>query len=92
MDGWPLPFNIEKCRVNHPKRIKTLLYILAMGVIWAVKTGQWMIQNNKLIPVKTLKNKTQQQLKSLFRWGLDQIQNIILNNLDFQTIVNLCRV
>ncbi len=85
-------FNIEKCRVNHPKRIKTLLYVLAMAVIWAVKTGQYLIQNDRLIPLKTLKNKTQQQLKSVFRWGLDQIQNILLNNLDFQYIINLCRV
>lgn len=85
-------FNIEKCRVNHPKRIKTLLYILAIALIWAVKTGQWLIKNDKYIPLKTFKDKTQQKVKSIFRWGLDHIQNILLNNLDFQPIVKLCRV
>lgn len=85
-------FNIEQCRVNHPKRIKTLLYVLAIALIWAVKTGQWLIKNDKPIPLKTFKNKTQQKVKSVFRWGLDHIQNILLNNLDFHHIVNLCRV
>lgn len=85
-------FNIESCRVNHSKRIKTLLYVLAIALIWAVKTGQWLIKNDKLIPLKTFKDKTQQKLKSVFRWGLDHIQNILLNNLDFHPIVNLCRV
>lgn len=85
-------FNIENCRVNSSKRIKTLLYVLAMALIWAVKTGQWLIKNDKLIPLKTFKNNTQQKLKSIFRWGLDHIQNILLNSLDFHPIVNLCHV
>ena len=85
-------FNIENCPVNHSKRIKTLLYVLAMALIWAVKTGQWLIKNDKLIPLKTCKNKTRQKLKSVFRWGVDHIQNSLLNSLDFQPIVNLCHV
>lgn len=85
-------FNVEQCRVNHAKRIKTLIYILAMALIWAVKTGQWLIKNDKPIPVKKFKDGTQQKLKSVFRWGLDYIQNTLLNSLDYQDIIKLCRV
>lgn len=85
-------FNIEKCRVNHAKKIKTLLFVLAMALIWAIKTGTWLIQTNKPIPIKTFKDKTKQKLKSVFRWGLDYIQNVLLNNLDYQYIIKLCHV
>jgi hypothetical protein len=63
-----------------------------MAIIWAVKTGQWLMKNNKSIPIKTFKDNTKQKVKSVFRCGLDHIQNIFLNNLDFHHIVNLCRV
>jgi transposase len=85
-------FNLESCRVNVARRIKTLLFVLAIGLIWAIKTGTWLIEQDKKIPIKRFKNKKEQKWKSIFRWGLDQLQNILLNNLDYQCIINLCPV
>jgi transposase len=85
-------FNLESCRINRAKRIKTLLFILAIGLIWAIRTGSWLIEQGKKIPIKRFKNKKEQRWKSVFRWGLDHLQNILLNNLDYQCIINLCPV
>lgn len=85
-------FNLESSRVNRARRIKTLLFVLAIGLIWAIKTGSWLIKEGKKIPLKRFKDKQEQKWKSVFRWGLDYLQNILLNNLDYQCIINLCPV
>ncbi|MDJ1492450.1 transposase [Cytophagaceae bacterium DM2B3-1] len=85
-------FNLESCRVNAAKRTKTLLFVLAIGLIWAVQTGSWLIEQGKRIPMKKLKDGKKQKWKSIFRWGLDQLQNILLNNLDFKHVIDLCPV
>jgi len=85
-------FHLESCRVNAARRIKTLLFILAIGLVWAVKTGIWLVEQGKHIPVKRYKDKKEQKWKSIFRWGLDQLQNIVLNGLDYQYVINLCPV
>jgi len=63
-------FNLEKCRVNHHRRIRTLLFLLAITLIWAIRTGEWLVSNGRKIPVKNLK-KGKQPLTSLFRHGLN---------------------
>ncbi len=85
-------FNLESCRVNLAKRIKTLLFVLSIAAVWALKTGQWLLKQGKQIPLKTFKDQSTQPWKSLFRWGLDHLQNITLNNLDFKSVINLCPV
>ncbi len=85
-------FNLESCRVNRAKRIKTLLFILSLAALWAVKTGLWLIKQGKKIPLKNFKHQPAQKWKSLFRWGLDYLQNLTLNNLPYKPIVNLCPV
>jgi hypothetical protein len=85
-------FNLERCRVNLAKRIKTILFVLSIAAVWAIRTGQWLLKQGKQIPLKTYKDKPAQKWKSLFRWGLDHLQNITLNNLDFTSVINLCPV
>lgn len=85
-------FNLEDSRVNLAKRLKTLIFVLSIAAVWALRTGQWLIKQGKTIPLKTFKDQSQQRWKSLFRWGLDCLQNITLNNLDFKAVINLCPV
>lgn len=81
-------FNLEKCRVNHHRRIRTLLFLLAITLIWAIRTGEWLIRNGRKIPVKNLE-KGRQPLTSLFRHGLDHLQNIALNYAHLQKLDKL---
>jgi len=85
-------FNLESCRVNHSKRIKTLIFVLAMAATWAVKVGEWLIEQGKQIPLKKFKDQTTQRWKSVFRWGIDHLQMITLNNLDYLNVIKLCPV
>ncbi len=85
-------FNLESCRVNLAKRIKTLIFILSIAALWAVKTGLWLIGQGKNIPLKNFKEHAAQKWKSLFRWGLDYLQNLTLNNLPYHHVLNLCPV
>ncbi len=85
-------FHLGSCRVNRAQRIKTLLFLLSIALLWAVKTGLWLIQQGKAIPLKNLKNHAPQKWKSLFRWGLDYLQNLTLNNLPYRPILNFCPV
>lgn len=81
-------FNLEKCRVNHHQRIRTLLFLLAITLVWAIRTGEWLVRNGRKIPVKNLKT-GHQPLTSLFRHGLDHLQNIALNYTHFQKLDRL---
>jgi hypothetical protein len=85
-------FHLERCRVNRAKRLKTLLFVLSLALLWAVKTGWWLIQHGKPIPLKNFKNQPPQRWKSLFRWGLDYLQNLLLNNLPAPPILYFCPV
>lgn len=76
-------FNLEKCRVNHHRRIRILLFLLAITLGWAIRAGEWLVRNGRKIPVKNLE-KGKQPLTSLFRHGLDYLQNIALNYAHFQ--------
>lgn len=81
-------FNLEKCRVNHHHRIRTLLFLLAITLVWAIRTGEWLVRNGRKIPIKKLKRGSQ-PLTSLFRHGLDHLQNMALNYAHFQKLDKL---
>jgi hypothetical protein len=85
-------FNLESCRLNHSKRIKTIIFLLAMAARWAIRVGNWLIEQGKNIPLKKFKDQAAQRWKSVFRWGLDYLQTITLNKLDYQNIIKLCPV
>ncbi len=82
-------FNLESCRVNLAKRIKTLIFVLSIAAVWALRTGRWLLAHGKDLPRKTFKDQSTHQWKSLFRLGLDYLQNLTLNHLDFKPVINL---
>lgn len=81
-------FNLEKCRVNDHRRIRTLLFLLAIALVWAIRAGEWLASNGRKIPIKKLKTGSQ-PLTSLFRHGLNHLQNIALNYAHFQKLDKL---
>ena len=67
-------FDFEQTHVTDPERIKKLIALLAIAFAWAFLVGQWRAQT------KPLKRKTHgRKEKSLFRYGLDHLQYILLN-------------
>ncbi len=81
-------FNLEKCRVNDHRRIRTLLFLLAIALVWAIRAGEWLVANGRKIPIKKLRTGSQ-PLNSLFRHGLNHLQNIALNHAHFQKLDKL---
>ena len=83
-------FQWEDCRVTHHRRIHTLLFVLAISLIWAIRTGEWLIKQGRLIVQKRFKSgKTERSLVSVFRHGLDHLQDLALNQPDFQSLTKL---
>ncbi len=74
------------------KRIKTLIFVLSIAAVWALTTGQWLVKQGKNIPLKNYKDKPAQNGKAFSDGGSTTLQNITLNNLDFQSVIQLCPV
>lgn len=68
-------FNFEDTHLTTPAKIAKIMAILTLAFLWAVKTGQWLHQMKPIPQKKTL----QRPVKSIFRYGLDQLQNVLLN-------------
>jgi hypothetical protein len=71
-------FNFEDTHVVNLDRIFVLLFLIALAFIWAIKTGEWLLENGHKIPIKKLK-KRRAKLYSLFRIGFDHLQERLLN-------------
>ena len=68
-------FNIEDTHLTDIKRISKLLTLVFVAFIWVYKIG---IELNELCPIKI---KTHGRMaKSLFKYGLESLANIIYNN------------
>lgn len=67
-------FDFEQTHLRHPERIEKLIGLLALAFAWAFLVGQWLAQHK---PLK-VKNHGRKE-KSLFRYGLDHLQFILLN-------------
>jgi hypothetical protein len=59
-------------------RIRRLLFLLSMSLIWALETGAWLVKTGHQIPIRKLGDRYQ-TLLSLFRHGLDELRDRILN-------------
>ena len=68
-------FNFEDTHLTEPHKISKMMAILTIAFIWAVQTGQWLNQIQPITKKKTLKR----PLKSIFRYGLDKLQDVLLN-------------
>lgn len=71
-------FDLEGCGLTKHHRIRRLLFILSMSLIWAVETGEWLVASGHLIPTRQMRDHAQNVL-SLFRHGLDELRDRILN-------------
>ena len=67
-------FNLEETHLIHQDRIEKLIALLAIACIWAHIIGEWIAKTNPL----TIKNHGRME-KSLFRYGLDYLQYVLLN-------------
>ena len=81
-------FNFEDTHLTKLDRIKTLIFILAMAFIWALKTGEFLLDKGHQIPLKTLKDR-KAKLYSIFRVGLDYIKRKLLNFLSLYYEIGL---
>ena len=83
-------FQWEDCRGTHHRRIHTLLFVLAISLIWAIRTSGWLIKQGQLIIQKRFKSgKAERSLVSVFRHGLDHLQDLALNRPNFQSLTKL---
>lgn len=71
-------FNFEDTHVTKLDRIFNIVFLIAIAFIWAIKTGEWMIENGYKVPIKKL-GKRRAKLYSIFRIGLDRLKERLLN-------------
>jgi hypothetical protein len=67
-------FNFEDTHLTKPERISKLLGLLTLALCWCLLVGEWQ-HEQKPIAIK----KHGRRAKSLFRYGLDTLRNIVLN-------------
>lgn len=81
-------FNFEDTHLTKLERINTLIFILAIAFIWALRTGEFLLEQGHQIPIKNLRNR-KAKLRSIFRLGLDHIKRHLLNFLSLFTEIQL---
>jgi hypothetical protein len=64
-----------KKHLKDPERIEKLVLLVMIAFTWCYKIGIYLHENIKAIKVKTHGRKA----KSIFRYGLDYLNNILLN-------------
>jgi hypothetical protein len=70
-------FNFEETHLTMPERISKLLMLLGLGLCLAMLMGELQVEILKRVKMKLKKNK--RFAKSLFRIGLDALQNTLFN-------------
>jgi hypothetical protein len=79
-------FDLETTHLTRPKRISKLIGLLALAFIWSHLMGQWRMENEG---GPAMKNHGY-PAKSLFRYGLDHLQAILLNMSHRQAAFQRC--
>lgn len=67
-------FCLESTHLSDPERLSKLLALLSLALCWAILVGEWLHQ---LKPLAIKKHR--RKAKSIFRYGLDHLRNIVLN-------------
>lgn len=67
-------FNLEETHLIHQDRIEKLIALLSIACTWAHIIGEWIALTK---PLKVKKHGRRE--KSLFRYGLDHLQYVLLN-------------
>ena len=81
-------FNFEDTHVTMPERIFNLLFLIALAFVWAIKTGEWLINNGTRIPIKKIKHR-KAKLYSIFRIGFDHLQERLLYHMPLISEIRL---
>lgn len=81
-------FDLEECRLTAHYRLRTLLFVLSMGLIWALETGLWLVAKGVAIPARIVQQ-VSRQVYSLFRHGLDELRDRCLNQRSIQDLIPL---
>jgi hypothetical protein len=86
-------FNFEETHLTMPKKIGKLMMLLGLGLCLAMLMGEIQVEVLKNVEMKLKKNR--RYAKSLFRIGLDALQNLLFNyhkpnkRIEFQMFVQL---
>lgn len=86
-------FNFEETHLTMPRKISKLLLILSLGLSLAILMGEVQVKVWKQVKMK--KKKNNRYAKSMFRIGLDALQNLLFNYhkpnklLEFQLFIQL---
>lgn len=67
-------FNLEDTHITEPDRINKLIAVLAITLCWCHLVGEWIAARS---PIKIKKHG--RLAKSIFRLGLDFLQNLLIN-------------
>lgn len=70
-------FNFEETHLTQPEKIGKLLLLLGLGLLLSILMGEFQVEILKKVKMKLKKNK--RYAKSLFRIGLDALQNLLSN-------------
>lgn len=80
-------FNFEDTHLIQPERLEKLMVFLAIAFSWAYMIGEWC-HTQKPIRIKS----HQRPAKSIFRYGLDWLRDILLNITEKLSVCNDARV
>ena len=69
-------FDFEATHLRHLDRINTLLVVVSLAFLWALKVGEFVHTRRKPVPLKSHGRKK----KSLFRTGLDYLRHLLSNS------------
>jgi len=70
-------FNLEDTHLTHQERLETLISLLAITFAWAHVVGEWRHTHHPII-IKS----HQRRAKSIFRYGLDWLRDVLLNSVE----------
>ena len=79
-------FDFEATHLKHLDRINTLLVVVSLAFLWALKVGEFVHRQLKPVPLKSHGRKK----KSSFRAGLDYLRHLLANSVTRSRELNSC--
>jgi hypothetical protein len=79
-------FDFEATHLKHPERISSLLAVVTLAFLWALKVGEFVPHQRKPIRIKSHGRRQ----KSLFRTGLDYLRHLLANAVTRRSELERC--
>lgn len=79
-------FDFEKTHLRHLDRINTLLVVVSLAFLGALKVGEFVHRQLKPVSIKS----PGRRRKSLFRAGLDYLRHLLTNSVTRKRELDLC--